>query len=151
MLATLESMSQTNPSTLKTYAFRLAPEQDVKKSILDFAKQNKIKAGCILSVVGSLKQLNVRFANQPVGTRLKGYYEVVSMSGIFSDSSSHIHIAVSDDTGRTTGGHLLEDSLVYTTLEVVVGELSEYEFSREKDPTYGQNELVAKLRSNLKK
>ncbi|MEJ0056108.1 MAG: PPC domain-containing DNA-binding protein [Bacteroidota bacterium] len=69
-------MSQALPGNIKTYAFRLSPHQDVKKHILEFAKQNKIKAGCVVSAVGSLEQVNLRFANQEQGTLMKGHFEI---------------------------------------------------------------------------
>jgi predicted DNA-binding protein with PD1-like motif len=149
MSATI-ALSQGIPSTLRTFAFRLAPHQDVTRSIVSFATQNSIKAGCILSAVGSLETVNIRFANQPSGTAFKGPVEVVSLTGTFSQSSSHIHISVSDDKGVTKGGHLLDGNLVFTTLEIVVGELRDYEFAREEDPTYGYNELVVKPVKNNK-
>jgi predicted DNA-binding protein with PD1-like motif len=143
-MAAVPSKSQSIPSTLRTFAFRLAPHDDVKKSIIAFAKNNQIDAGCILSAVGSLEQVNIRYANQPAGAWFKGPVEVVSLTGTFSQSSSHIHVAVSDSTGTTKGGHLLEENLVFTTLEIVIGELKDYAFVREKDSAYGYDELVVK-------
>jgi predicted DNA-binding protein with PD1-like motif len=143
-MAATTSRAQSTPSTLRTFAFRIVPHEDVKKAIMKFANDNSIKAGCIISAVGSLEQVNIRFANQEAGTRFKGPAEVVSLTGTFSQSSSHIHISVSDENGNTKGGHLLEDNLVFTTLEIVVGELQDYEFVRETDPTYGYDELVVK-------
>jgi len=72
------SMSQSIPSATKTYALRLGPHQDVKKSIVEFAKQHQIKAGCIVTAVGSLEQLNIRFANQDNAALKKGHFEIVS-------------------------------------------------------------------------
>ncbi len=144
IMSSITSRSQAIPSTLRTFAFRLVPQEDVKNAIMDFAKSKKIRAGCILSAVGSLDEVNIRFANQSAGTRFKGPVEIVSLSGTFSQLSSHIHISVSDSTGVTKGGHLLEGNLVFTTLEIVVGELNDYEFVREKDTTYGYDELVVK-------
>ena len=114
---------------------------------MTFARENNIKAGAIVSCVGSLEQYNIRFANQPGGTLQKGYFEIVSLVGTFDASSSHIHISVSDANGHTTGGHLMSNSLVYTTAEIVVVELTDLEFTREKDPTYGYHELVVKKRT----
>ncbi len=136
---------------MKSFAFRLTPHQSVKESILAFAKQNKIKAGCIVTAVGSLEQIQLRFANQEFGTKRKGHFELISLTGTFSDASSHLHMSVSDSTGQIIGGHLMDDNLVYTTLEVVVVELTDVEFIREKDPSYGYSELIVKPRSKNKK
>jgi predicted DNA-binding protein with PD1-like motif len=128
------------------YSFRLKPHQDLKVEILKFAVANKLKAAAIVSCAGSLEQYNIRFANQPEGSFAKGHFEIVSLSGTFSDTSSHIHVSVSDEKGVTTGGHLMNNNLVYTTAEVVVVELIELEFTRETDSTYGYEELVVKQR-----
>jgi predicted DNA-binding protein with PD1-like motif len=128
----------------KFHALRLRPHQDIKEAITTFAKENKIKAGAIVSCAGSLEQYNIRFANEPDGTFEKGFFEIVSLSGTFNDTSSHIHISVSDKNGVTKGGHLMNNNLVYTTVELVVVELTDVEFVRETDPMYGYQELVVK-------
>lgn len=128
----------------KFHAFRLRPHQDLKEAINTFAKENKIKAAAIVSCAGSLEQYNIRFANQPDGTFEKGFFEIVSLSGTFNDTSSHIHISVSDAKGQTIGGHLMNNNLIYTTAEIVVVELTDVQFVRETDPIYGYQELVVK-------
>jgi predicted DNA-binding protein with PD1-like motif len=128
----------------KYFSFRLKPHEDLKQEIIRFATANKVKAGAMVSCAGSLEQFNIRFANQEEGTAQKGFFEIVSLSGTFSDTSSHIHLAVSDSKGNTIGGHLLDNNLVYTTAEIVVVDLIDLEFAREKDPTYGYSELVVK-------
>jgi len=133
-------------SSVKTFAFRLKPHEDVKRAIIDFAKQNKIKAGIILSAVGSLEQVTLRYANKPEGTKQTGPFEVVSLTGTFSDSAAHIHMSISDGEGKTIGGHLLDENLVYTTMEIVIGELTDVEFIRELDKTYGYEELKVQPR-----
>lgn len=130
----------------KFHAFRLKPHHDIKEALTTFAKENKIKAAAIVSCAGSLEQYNIRFANQPEGTLRKGSFEIVSLAGTFNESSVHIHISVSDEKGNTTGGHLLNNNLVYTTAEIVVVEITDLEFTRELDPTYGYHELVVKKR-----
>lgn len=145
------SMAQNNSGNTKAVALRLKPHQDVKQSLLAFAKKNKMKAACIVSAVGSLEKFNLRYANQESGTSKSGHFEIVSLSGTISDSSSHLHMSVSDSTGLTIGGHLLEGNLVYTTLEVVMMELNDVEFVRVKDSTYGYQELEVKPRPKNKK
>ena len=49
---------------------------------------------------------------------------------------------MSDSTGRTLGGHLLDGCRVYTTAEIVLAELPALVFSRETDATFGYKELV---------
>ncbi len=94
--------------------------------------------------MGSLIQFHLRFANQEKGVKQKGNFEIVSMTGTFSDSTSHLHISVSDSTGQTIGGHLMEDNLIYTTAEIVVVDLTDVEFTRKTDVTFGYKELFVK-------
>jgi len=126
------------------YVLRLKPHADLKQSIFEFKKPNKIKAGAIVTCVGNLEQYNLRFANQQNGTKATGHFEVLSLSGTFSDSSMHLHLSVADSTGKTIGGHLLDENLFYTTIELVIADLTDLEFTRETDSTYGYQELVIK-------
>ena len=135
-------------SRLKAHAFRLKPGQDFFNELTRWAKEHRIKAATIVSVVGSFKKINLRYANQPNGSAQEGFFEIVSIVGTFNESSAHLHASVSSTKGETFGGHLLPGNLVYTTAEVVVAELEDAEFTREKDPTYGYDELV--VRSKLK-
>jgi uncharacterized protein len=142
---------QTMRSTMDVVALRLKPGQDLKKEITQWAQSEKITAGCILTCVGSLEVVNLRFANQPEATALKGKYEIVSLVGTFSADAAHIHLSVSDSTGATIGGHLMEGNIVYTTAELVIGVMPDLEFARESDPTYGYRELVIKRKSRKPK
>ncbi len=145
-------MAQTSDKwgSSKITAFRLTPHQDLKKELMKFARDEKIKAGFIATCVGSLEQVILRFANQESGVTLMGHFEIVSLTGTFSDSTCHLHLSVADSTGKTWGGHLLDGSLVYTTAEIVVGELTDLNFERETDSTYGYKELVVKRGEMIK-
>ena len=48
-----------------------------------------------------------------------------------------------DSEGEPKGGHLKEGSLVRTTVEIVIGILPEWKFTREIDPETGYLELRA--------
>jgi len=52
-----------------------------------------------------------------------------------------LHISISDSTGKTIGGHLLEGCKIYTTAEIVIGSTIAYEFKRKKDGTTEWEEL----------
>ncbi|MBS1512683.1 MAG: DNA-binding protein [Bacteroidetes bacterium] len=126
---------------MQTYAFRLKPGQDLKKEIEAVVKEKQINAGWISTCVGSLTQYNIRFANQPNGSSDTGHFEMVSLTGTVSVNGSHIHICVSDSTGKTIGGHLLEGNIIYTTAEIVLLSSNEFIFKREKDGTTPWDEL----------
>ena len=128
----------------KTHAFRLKPGADLKKGIQEFIKAEGIRAGWISCGVGSLTQYNIRFANQPAGSKATGHFEIVSLTGTVSVNGSHLHLSVSDSSGVTIGGHLLDENLVYTTAEIVISESDEFVFTREKDGTTEWEELQVK-------
>jgi predicted DNA-binding protein with PD1-like motif len=131
---------------IKTHPLRLKPGADLKKEIEAYVKSQGILAGWIATCSGSLTQYNIRFANQPDGTKAEGHFEIVSLSGTVSANGSHIHISIGDSTGKTIGGHLLEENIVYTTAEIVLQEDESFVFTREKDGTTEWEELQVKKR-----
>jgi predicted DNA-binding protein with PD1-like motif len=131
---------------MQTYSFRLRPGQDLKAELDALVKQERIGAGAILTCVGSLTDVTLRMANQEGPTVWKGHFEIVSMVGTLSVNGSHIHLSVSDSTGRTLGGHLLAGCKIYTTAELLVGVMPSLDYVRETDPTFGYKELVIRKR-----
>jgi predicted DNA-binding protein with PD1-like motif len=124
------------------HAIRLNPGQDLKGEIDAYATTHKIEAGFIVTCVGSLTKFNLRFADQPGGTQGEGHFEIVSLTGTVSIHGSHLHMSVSDERGKTTGGHVLEGNVIYTTAEIVLGESSDLIFTREVDGTTPWKELI---------
>lgn len=132
---------------MQAHVLRLRPGDDLRQKLLAYVQAQSLEAGAVLTCVGSLTELSLRLANQEEATTWKGHFEIVSLVGTLSASGgSHLHLSVSDGTGRTLGGHLLDDCLVYTTAEIVLAALPALQFTREIDPTYGYYELVAKPR-----
>lgn len=129
---------------MQTYSFRLRPGQDLKAELDVFVKQHRIEAGAMITCVGSLTDVTLRLANQDGPTSWQGHFEIVSLVGTLSTNGSHLHLSVSDSTGRTIGGHLLDGCKIYTTAEVVVGVMPSLHYSREPDPTSGYRELVVR-------
>jgi uncharacterized protein len=127
---------------MKTYALRLNPNQDLIKELVQFTLAKPLQAACILTCVGSLCRANLRLANQPAGTIYEDKFEILSLVGTLSPDGPHLHIALSDGTGKAIGGHLLEGCLIYTTAEIVIGVLEDVRFCRELDPETTYKELV---------
>ncbi len=138
------AVPSAHASPLKTYALRLRPGDDLRQQLIAFVQAHHIAAGTMLTCVGSLTVAALRLANQEGPTVYRGHFEIVSLVGTLSAGGSHLHLAVSDSTGRTIGRHLLDGCLVYTTAEIVLGELPALEFRRETDPTFGYRELVVR-------
>jgi uncharacterized protein len=128
---------------MKTHTFRLKPQQDLFDSIQEFVSQNNIQAGITLSAVGSLTQAVLRLANKNGYNTYTGHFEIVSMTGTVSVHGSHIHISISDNEGKTIGGHLVSGCKVYTTAEIVIAEFDDVVYKRELlENDSGYEELV---------
>lgn len=126
---------------LITYALRLRPGQDLRVELEKFTKAKRLRAGFILTTVGSLQKASLRMANQSNATLFEDKFEIVSLVGTLSPDGPHLHLSISDGTGKTIGGHLVEGCIIYTTAEIVIGELKGVRFTREKDAQTGYQEL----------
>lgn len=126
---------------MKIFAFRLKPNEDLKQSLKKFALQENIKAGFILTAIGSLKVATIRFANQDTSTVLSEKFEILSLNGTIATTGVHLHIAISDKQGKTIGGHLDDGCIIYTTAEIVIGISEQYTFLRTLDQQTGYKEL----------
>ena len=135
---------------MKTYTFRLKPGQDLFDSILDFAIENKIGAGCVLSAVGSLTHATLRLANRQYRNEYEGHFEIVSMTGTVAVSGSHLHVSISDGNGVTIGGHLISGCKIYTTAEIVLAAFNDVVYTRELlENDSGYEELVVREKPHL--
>ncbi|HCY90455.1 MAG TPA: hypothetical protein DHV17_09380, partial [Chitinophagaceae bacterium] len=60
---------------MNNHAFRLRPGADLKQSIQFYVNHHGIKAGWMVTAVGSLTRYNIRFANQAEGISDSGHFE----------------------------------------------------------------------------
>jgi len=79
---------------MKTFALRLKPEQDLRQALETFNQEKDIKAGFILTAIGSFKQANIRYANQNIATVLDDKFEILALNGTLATTGVHIHIAI---------------------------------------------------------
>jgi predicted DNA-binding protein with PD1-like motif len=98
-------------------------------------------AGFIACCVGSLSRARLRPAARDDALVLERPLEIVSLSGTLSVDGPHLHMAVSDDAGAVTGGHVLEGCRVRTTAELVLAFAEGVRFARAPDPATGYAEL----------
>jgi uncharacterized protein len=131
---------------VKTYLLRLHPGEDLKQVLVAYAEEHGLQAGLVLTCVGSLVTAALRMADRPETTTLTGKFEIVSLVGTLGPQGPHLHMAISDGEGRTYGGHLQDGSRIYTTAEIVLGDLEEWVFEREIDPETTYDELVRRKR-----
>lgn len=123
------------------HCFRLQPGDDLKIQLAKICLQKNILAGCLVSSVGSLKKLNLRLANSQTFLQKVENFEIVSLNGTISVHGIHLHMSVSDSHGQVLGGHLMDENIIYTTCELVILELPDFNFSRELDSKTGFKEL----------
>lgn len=134
---------------MKIFPLRLKPDLDLKESLKDFVDLNNIKAGFILTAVGSLKQAKIRFANSYNSQFLTEKFEIISLVGTISTDGIHLHIALADQNGKTIGGHLDNGCIIYTTAEIVIGASEEFTFIRtiEKQTGFKELEILSSTQS----
>jgi predicted DNA-binding protein with PD1-like motif len=131
---------------MKTHAFRLKPNQLLKESIENYVFENDIKAGVILSAVGSLSFASIRMADESL-KKFDQNFEIVSLIGTLSIEGCHLHISLSDKNGTVIGGHLKDGCKIHTTAEIVLGEIPDQIFSRRMDENTGFKELSINKKS----
>jgi predicted DNA-binding protein with PD1-like motif len=68
--------------------------------------------------------------------------------GTLAVEGCHLHISLSDKNGAVIGGHLKEGCQIFTTAEIVLGEIEDYVFSREQDDATGFKELAIRKKDN---
>lgn len=91
-------------SPLQVLALRLSPGTDVRPAIEAIAKREQINAGSILSAVGSLSSVQLRFANAEIPTALAGKHEILTLSGTISSAGVHLHMTVANELGERPFG-----------------------------------------------
>ncbi|SRR5579883_1624081 len=126
---------------MKIFALRLKPNEDLRQSLKNFAEKENIKAGFILTAIGSIKQATIRFANEDINTVLQDKFEILSLNGTIATTGVHLHIAIADKQGKTIGGHLSDGCIIYTTAEIMIGASEEFTFTRTLDTQTGYKEL----------
>ena len=128
---------EAQTTNIRTHIIRLWPGQDLLKSLEDYIAVHKLKAGWIVTCVGSLTHLSLRMAGQPKATKIHSKsttWEILSLVGTLSRfKDSHLHLCVSDKTGKTIGGHVMEGNIVHTTAELVIQEPLDLKFHRVLD------------------
>ena len=120
------------------------PGMDLRRELQQFALTRNLHAAFVITSVGILSLARLRLAGNASASTFEGKFEIVSLVGTLSADGPHLHIAMANSEGVTTGGHLLDGSSVYTTAEIVVGEAEGLHFTRAVDAETGFRELLIK-------
>ncbi len=118
-------------------ALRLNPGDDLRGALEALARTGFVVAG-----IGSLTHAELRFAGDPGPTHIEGPLEILTLSGSLTPAGAHLHVSVSDASGRVLGGHVCAGCEVLTTAELLVAPLPPGTLSRAFDPATGYAELV---------
>jgi uncharacterized protein len=134
-------LPMTYRSSIETIAIRLSLNSDLRQSLKSIAQQEAITAGIILSGIGSLSTVCLRFADQKTHTTIDAKHEILTLAGTLSTAGIHLHMSVANSQGVVIGGHVVDGCIIYTTAEIVIGILPDLQFDRSPDPQTGFLEL----------
>ena len=132
----------------KVHVFRVKPGQELLGEIARYCREYSITSGIIIGIIGSVEHARLNYLMELPGrydsVEYSGPLEIVCAQGsvALKDDSPVIHIHIqlsSQDPCR--GGHLAEAG-VFSTAEVVIGELEE-QLMRQADSYTGLNELLS--------
>jgi predicted DNA-binding protein with PD1-like motif len=106
--------------------FRLREDEDLVEAIKTRAEESNIKAG-VFVLIGALKNVVIGFyqTGEYKNISLNGPLEIASCMGNIAISQDgevviHAHIVVSNEKGEAFGGHLMKNSHVDPTAELVM-------------------------------
>ncbi|MGB9676463.1 MAG: PPC domain-containing DNA-binding protein [Candidatus Bathyarchaeales archaeon] len=123
----------------KVHVFRLSEGEDLGDAIKKRAEESMIKAGMFI-LIGSLKEAVLGFYKngQYYPKRIDGPLEIAScMGNIAIDENGetiiHAHIVVSNEKCEAFGGHLMKNSIVGATAELIIIELKNMTLQRTFD------------------
>lgn len=147
-------------SVKKVIVAKVKPGSDLLSAFEEIALREGIRAGIVLSCIGSLKKATLRqlevFPKDPPPTDKQRLFkviekrplEILSVSGNISRQSDrsvvHAHIVVStvlDKEIVVLGGHLTNGNITYLLVEVAIAELEGMEMTRLPHPTRRTLEL----------
>lgn len=128
-------------SSARFHALRLQPGLEVFHQLRELIQYHQLHASWIAGCTGSLTDVALRFAGREETTLHHGKFEVLSLNGTLELNGEHLHLCVADENGTVVGGHMMPGCTVRTTLELVIGELTDLSFSRQLCPVSGYDEL----------
>ena len=136
-----QKRKQQASSEVRCFAFRLVPGEDLVQGVRSFVAAHHLRAVAVVTCVGSLTRVTLRFANAEKWVEKRGPFEILSLAGTVDEHGEHLHIGLADSRGRCIGGHFGTGSNVYTTVEIVLAELTALEFRRMPCSLSGYDEL----------
>lgn len=121
----------------RRFLVKLAPGENLKVRLLEFAAAVRLRHAVVVSAVGSVQDLSFRGiksgAKLPITPprmhlhALAGPLELLGLTGNLlpderGEIDCHLHVMAARSSGEVVGGHLF-DARVFATCEVVLSEL----------------------------
>lgn len=135
---------------MRTHAVRLTPGTDLRAELQRLTEAHALRAGCVLSCVGSLSRARLRMPSAAGEAEVFATFvepmEIVSLAGTLCPEGLHLHISLARRDASCIGGHVVQGCTVSTTAELVIGDLAQVEFHRPLDPATGYGELSIRPR-----
>ena len=110
----------------KIGVFRLLENDDLIESVKKKAQESNIRAGAFI-LIGSIKHAVLGYYRdgEYKNTKFEGPLEVASCTGNVAvdekgETVVHAHVVVTNEKGEAFGGHLMTDSPVGATAELIL-------------------------------
>jgi predicted DNA-binding protein with PD1-like motif len=110
----------------KIGVFRLLENDDLIESVKKKAQESNIRAGAFI-LIGSIKHAVLGYYRdgEYKNTKFEGPLEVASCTGNVAvdekgEAVVHAHVVVTNEKGEAFGGHLMTDSPVGATAELIL-------------------------------
>jgi predicted DNA-binding protein with PD1-like motif len=110
----------------KIGVFRLLENDDLIESVKKRAQESNIRAGAFI-LIGSIKHAVLGYYRdgEYKNTKFEGPLEVASCTGNVAvdekgETVVHAHVVVTNEKGEAFGGHLMKDSPVGATAELIL-------------------------------
>lgn len=137
------------------YIIRMIPKDDIPQKIINFCTENSITHALIVSAIGSARDVlfrdllpGIKIPMEPSKTnefKMEGPYEILSLEGnVFPMDKElvvHLHVLLGKEDGSVCGGHMTK-AKVFTTLELILVEITNTRTHRKKSTITGLNELL---------
>ena len=136
----------------------LTPDKDIVINIKKACSDNGIRAGTILTAVGSLQKATIthhasaKAKNHTMSLPkvVPGPLQILSLVGIICEKDGgelhvHLHASVVDENGKVYGGHLVEgESPVLRRTEIVIAEIADLSMMEKFNERTGETEFSTK-------
>jgi hypothetical protein len=103
------------------------------EAIRDFARDNNVRDGAVLTAVGGLEQCRFHGVNGTM-TEVNEAVELLNLNGLIADGEAHLHIVVSNKAKGAFGGHLEEGCKVLSQVEITLAKFAGPPITRKPSP-----------------